>query len=251
MVSGEGGELTVEYIAAGCNQVPHCLAWSATSGLAYYGAARAVCVYRVAAARVERTLVGHKAGTVNCLACVPGAGKDWVVSGSTDGSLAVWAEQGRELQLLAAPAPHTRPVTALATLWCDGAGLLVASAAADHSIVVTRVSAAGEVKEVGQLELGAGLAISLHLATLPSLAAPLLLAGRDDCKVHLWSVGEEGGLEWAGALAGHENWVAALASRQAGPAALHIASAGQDGLVRLWCLEAGRGAERGAGRGSY
>ena len=59
----------------------------------------------------------------------------------------------------------------------------MARTADHHSVVMTRVSAAGEVKEAGQLEFGAELAISLHWATLPYLAAPFLLAGRDDCKV--------------------------------------------------------------------
>ena len=55
-------EVKLEYVSAGCNRAPHCLAWSQN---VYYGADCGVQVYSVEEARVVTPLTAHTgAGTV-------------------------------------------------------------------------------------------------------------------------------------------------------------------------------------------
>jgi WD40 repeat protein len=192
---------------------------------------------------VLATLAGHT-GLVSCLALAADpadTGSDLVASGGADSRVLVWrvgpAGAGA---LLATLAVHSGPITALALLPAAG-GLTVASTATDSTICTSTVAleapVEGSVVEGAEWrqELGGGLALALHLISLPG-QAPLLVVARDTCRLLLLQVMEvldgaehqvlellllQGGRQ-LGVLEGHEDWVTCLAAREevAAPAIL-------------------------------
>ena len=226
-------EVKLEYVSAGCNRAPHCLAWSQ---YVYYGADCGVQVYSVEQARVLTTLAAHTA-RVNTVRCVRGqADTEFLLTASSDHSVAVWRCERGEFSRLALIKSHTGSVTKVAGVMEDNV-LTVVSTSRDHTIRLTRINTeTAQLEEDGLIQLGAGLALELHLTLLPGLDSPVLLVAREDCKIHLYCRQGEGGWARAGVIGGHEDWVVSLDSRREGEG-LVVVSGGQDCLVRMWRLE--------------
>ena len=239
------GQDPVQYIAAGCNRTPHCMAWSQGSGLVFYGSHHSVCVYSVTRAKVVSTLHAHTA-RVNCVrSVVTHPGVEYVVSGSTDNTVSVWKGDGEQFCKVISYKAHTGVVTNLA-IAVVGEVLIIVSTATDSTIKISKVSlekSEAEVVSEASVDLETGLALDLHLAFLPGLAQPLLMVARDDCKLHLFEEGERG---WGrvGVLAGHEDWVVSLDSKVEG-SGLVIVSGSQDSFVRMWRMELVREKQEG------
>ena len=231
-------EVKLEYVSAGCNRAPHCLAWSQN---VYYGADCGVQVYSVEEARVMTTLIAHTA-RVNTVRCVRGQNDtEFLLTASSDHSVAVWRCEGGEFSRLAVIKTHTGSVTKVAGVMVDNI-LTVVSTSRDHTIRLSRIHTdSGQLEDDGVIELRNGLALELHLTLLPGLESPVLAVARDDCKIHLYcrqEKEEEGqsSWAWAGIVGGHEDWVVSLDSRREGEG-LVVVSGGQDSLVRMWRLQ--------------
>ena len=231
-------EVKLEYVSAGCNRAPHCLAWSQN---VYYGADCGVQVYSVEEARVLTTLIAHTA-RVNTVRCVRGQNDtEFLLTASSDHSVAVWRCEGGEFSRLAVIKTHTGSVTKVAGVMVDNI-LTVVSTSRDHTIRLSRINTdSGQLEDDGVIELRTGLALELHLTLLPGLESPVLAVARDDCKIHLYcrqEKEEEGqsSWAWAGIVGGHEDWVVSLDSRREGEG-LVVVSGGQDSLVRMWRLQ--------------
>ena len=110
---------------------------------------------------------------MNCLSVVEQDQSDLVTSGATDHRVLVWrVERGGQACLLATLCLHSGPVTALATLFLPSSVLMVATTATDSTVCTTIVGlgeqGVQEVKEPSRRqELGGGLALALHLTSLP------------------------------------------------------------------------------------
>ena len=227
-------EVKLEYVSAGCNRSPHCLAWSQ---YVYYGAECGVQVYNVEEARVVTTLTAHTA-RVNTVRCVRSqTDLEFLLTGSCDHSVAVWRCERGDFTKLAVIKTHTGPVTKVAGLVVDRV-LTVVSTSRDHTVRLTRIQTdSGHLEDDGVISLpGTGLALELHLTSLPGLESPVLAVARDDCKIHLYY--REGERTWvrAASIGGHEDWVVSLDTRREGEG-LVMVSGGQDSLVRMWRLE--------------
>ena len=227
-------EVKLEYVSAGCNRSPHCLAWSQ---YVYYGADCGVQVYSVDQARVMTTLTAHTA-RVNTVRCVRSqTDVEFLLTGSSDHSVAVWRCERGDFTKLAVVKSHTGSVTKVAGLLVESV-LFVVSTSRDHTVRLTRINTdSGHLEDDGVISLpGTGLALELHLTELPGLESPVLAVARDDCKIHFyWREGERTWLR-AASIGGHEDWVVSLDSRREGEG-LVLVSGGQDSLVRMWRLE--------------
>ena len=231
MVSG--AEVRLEYLSAGCNRSPHCLAWS---HYVYYGSHCGVQVYSREQSRVVTTLLAHtdRVNTVRCLQ--QDEDTEFLLSASTDHTVAVWRCSRGEFTKVAVIKTHTGAVTNLSGVLQDNI-MTVVSTSRDNTIKLSRLNLNTlEVEDDGVIDLGSGLALELHLTLVPGLSSPLLLAARDDCKIHLYTSQGRTDWSWAGAIAGHEDWVVSLDTRLEGEAVM-VVSGGQDSLVRMWRVE--------------
>ena len=129
----------VEYVSSGCNRSPHCMAWSHVSGHVYYGSHNCVQVYSVSGARVLASLPCHSA-RVNSVRCVSrGDGTEYIVTASTDSTVAVWRHEGSVYTSVTTIRRHTGPVTCV-TASIVGGVLWIASTGNDNSIIVSRLN---------------------------------------------------------------------------------------------------------------
>ena len=168
-------EVKLEYVSAGCNRSPHCLAWSQ---YVYYGAECGVQVYNVEKARVVTTLTAHT-GRVNTVRCVRSqADLEFLLTGSCDHSVAVWRCERGEFTKLAVIKTHTGPVTKVAGLVVDRV-LTVVSTSRDHTVRLTRIQTeSGHQEDDGVISLpGTGLALELQELRQIVEEILLLLAG--------------------------------------------------------------------------
>jgi len=222
----------IVYISAGCNRTPHCLAWSPRSGLVYYGSHHSVCVYSTTQAKVVRSLVGHTA-RVNCVRCInTESDLEYIVSGSTDFSVTVWKEDTGNFSKILNYKIHTGAVTNLSSALVDQ-NLLVVSTSTDSTIKFATVDIhTAAILNEGSIDLGTGVALDMHLLTLPGFSVPLLVVARDDCRLHVY---ESKNFDWekVGMLSGHEDWVVSIDSKLDGES-LVLVTGSQDNLVRLW-----------------
>ena len=228
-------EVKLEYVSAGCNRSPHCLAWG--SQYVYYGAECGVQVYNVSEARVVTTLTAHTA-RVNTVRCVRSqTGPEFLLTASSDHSVVVWRCERGQFSRLAVIKTHTGSVTKVAGLVSEDV-LTVVSTARDHTVRLTRINTeSGQQADDGEISLaGTGLALELHLTRLAGLESPVVAVARDDCKIHLYCREGERTWAWAGTVGGHEDWVVSLDSRREGEG-LVLVSGGQDSLVRMWRME--------------
>ena len=236
-------ETSVEYISTGVNRSPHCMTWSHQSGLVYYGAHNAVAVYNPNTFKIVKTLVGHEA-CVNCVRCVASDKKDieYLVSASTDKSVILWKSDTSRgilyprVSQICVIKSHTGPVTNVAAKIVEDK-MYVASTSNDNTVKVNFVQLTNEgegtsTQETGCVQLGTGLALELHLVTLPGTSQPLLLVARDNTKIEMYH-GEV--WEKVGVMDGHEDWVRCMDSKVEDGSVM-VASGGQDSLVRLWRL---------------
>ena len=235
----------VQYVSAGCNRTPHCMSWSRLSGLVYYGSHHSVCVYSVDKTRVITTLVGHMA-RVNCVRTAAiDSEVEYIVTGSTDCSVVVWRREGTEFTKVKTLEKHSGAVTNLAISVLDHV-LIIVSTSTDNTIKLSKINLSKSTDEVfgeAVIELGTGLALDLHLATLPGVQNPLLVVAREDCKLHLYEVAGDI-LQKVGVLTGHEDWVVSLDSKVEGTG-LIIVSGSQDSFVRMWRMDVAKAKEAG------
>ena len=150
----------VEYVASGCNRSPHCMAWSHVSGHVYYGSHACVQVYSVTEARVVTSLPCHSA-RVNSVRCVArGDGSEYIVSASTDKTVAVWTrdKEGGVYRHVTTIRGHTGPVTCVAARVVQGI-LWIASTGNDNIILVSRlrVDGANSIETDESIKLGTGI----------------------------------------------------------------------------------------------
>ena len=148
----------VEYVASGCNRSPHCMAWSRVSGHVYYGSHACVQVYSVAEARVVTSLPCHSA-RVNSVRCTVTPGSEYIVSASTDKTVAVWSrdQEGGVYRHVTTLRGHTGPVTCVAARVVEGT-LWIASTGNDNIILVSRltIDGANSVETDESIKLGTG-----------------------------------------------------------------------------------------------
>ena len=150
----------VEYVSSGCNRSPHCMAWSHVSGHVYYGSHACVQVYSVAETRVVTSLPCHSA-RVNSVRCVsPGDGSEYIVSASTDKTVAVWSrdQEGGVYRHVSTIRGHTGPVTCVAARVVQGS-LWIASTGNDNIILVSRlrIDGANPMETDESIKLGTGI----------------------------------------------------------------------------------------------
>ena len=152
----------VEYVASGCNRSPHCMAWSRVSGHVYYGSHACVQVYSVAEARVVTSLPCHSArvNSVRCTVSPGDTGSEYIVSASTDKTVAVWSrdQEGGVYRHVTTLRGHTGPVTCVAARVVEG-NLWIASTGNDNMILVSRltIDGANSVETDQSIKLGTGI----------------------------------------------------------------------------------------------
>ncbi|PIA14968.1 WD40 repeat-like protein [Coemansia reversa NRRL 1564] len=251
-----------ELVAIACNSTAHALDWGAEHEAAY-GAGNYVALWRAADehdAGVVCTLAAHTA-RVNCVRFARGTGDAILVSGDAGGTVRVWWQTDGAWQGALELGGHSGGVQAVDALWLDDL-LVVATAATDGTVRVHElrrgIDALEAVAEPQEIALGTHTALDAQLVQLDGGALALAL-GTTDGRVRLFSrAGDAGSQFVAGpALTGHADWVTAVAWRRVeagdvaagGTATAHwragdtvLASAAQDGLVRLWHVQRAAGA---------
>ncbi|KAJ2800630.1 Elongator subunit elp2, partial [Coemansia guatemalensis] len=251
-----------ELVAIACNSTAHALDWG-TGREAAYGAGNYVALWPAAdeqAAGVVCTLAGHKA-RVNCVRFARGTGDAVLVSGDADGAVRVWRQADGTWQDAVALEGHSGAVQAVDALWLDDV-LVVVTAATDGTVRVHELRSESDALESTatpqEIVLGTHTALDAQLTRLDDSVLALVL-GTTDGRVRLFARAGEAGSQFAAgpALTGHADWVTAVAWRRVeagdsaagGAATAHwsvgdmvLASAAQDGLVRLWHIRRAAGA---------
>jgi len=232
-----------------------------------------VAVYEPATARVVAMLAGH-GGRVNAVAWVNKLGapphdsgaffadEEELVSAGAEGAVRVWrlehavrADEGAaRYTCTGVLAAGAAPVTAVAVTTLLSHDTLVAATGGDCTVRVWhRASGADAWTALPPATLrAAAVAEAVAITPLPGgePGTALLAAGGVDRRIHLYAVSAAGGLTPLLQLAGHLDWIRCLSfSHHASLAAglpssallddttaptVYLASAAQDGKVRLW-----------------
>ncbi|KAJ2617976.1 Elongator subunit elp2 [Coemansia sp. RSA 1365] len=251
-----------ELVAIACNSTAHVLDWGAGDEAAY-GAGNYVALWQAADKHdmgVASTLAGHSA-RVNCVRFARGTGDAMLVSGDAGGTVRVWRQTDGLWQGALELVGHSGAVQTVDALWL-GDALVVATAATDGTVRVhklrNKIDALEAVAAPQEIVLGTHTALDAQLAQLDDGALVLAL-GTTDGRVRLFSRASDAEAEFSAgpALTGHADWVTAVAWRcveagdvaEGGTATAHwragdmvLASAAQDGLVRLWHVQRAAGA---------
>lgn len=200
---------------------------------------------------VHTTLKGH-ADRVNVVRFLPGAAV--LLSGSVDKSVRAWSRSPGTPDFspvwISAESARTGSVNAIAT--CAGQPDIFASASADGTIAVYRVSAS-DLVEITHLQSFTTAPkfypLALALATLPSVGASepaliLAVAGSASSIAVYIACSPAAPFTLQATLSGHENWIRSLSFTPEDPSCpassdLILASASQDRYIRLWRIHAG------------
>lgn len=245
--------MKLAHVAVGCNQVHESAAWGALGTVAY-GAHNGIVVFTpadrskgVSSPVVHGVLSGVHKSRVNCITWA-GSHEELLVSGASDGSLAVWAKEQDDthgFRIGATLSGHSGAVNNVATQPHPDGGVCVVSASSDMTVRVWRYGYDGDVHNCTQeISLGKDFALCVALGTL-SGNVPVLAWGGSDQHVHLLTC-QPGGDQFVPAvtLSGHEDWVRGVSFCEvncphggAGKALL-LASGSQDTHIRLWRIGA-------------
>lgn len=179
IITREEMKVQVEYISAGCNQVPHVL--SVRKDILLYGACNAVVSALIDAKlkcmRVDKSVVGHS-GRVNCIKWL---NEQFFVSGATDKTVCLW----KNFEVEAVLKGHEESVTCV-----DG---LI-----EHDLVVT--SSADSTLKIWGKNLACSEWICTQSIACPKQGfvldisvidngerSPWIIASFDDCSIRVFS----------------------------------------------------------------
>lgn len=185
-------------------------------------------------AKITRSLSGHKArvNTVKKLHDLPSPDGVDLASGSDDATCILWNSQDPTSPLRFTLKGHTKGVTQVDAFYV-GENLLVATGSADSSIKLWRQNGA-EFVCFQTIDLKTGYCFALKFFQLPGSGSVMLAYATDNDLIHLYAAsGEEYVL--VDKLTGHTDWVRGLdCVTDVKGEDLLLASASQDGFVRLW-----------------
>lgn len=232
--------LVPRYTCTGANRFPS-IAAPTPRGTVAFGAGRTLALWDPRDGRgVYQTLTGHTA-QVSCVKSVPG--RDVLVSGDEGGCVNLWTRQDSPGGL--GPAPeytvahsvqaHTASVSALGLVVHDD-HILVLTGGSDALVHVFHWTPTALVKRQ-TLDLAGKLPLDMALHSLPGSKDVLLALATTERKVHIYTCTSE--FSYALVLEGHEDWIRALdVTTYPGAGGegddLMLASASQDGYIRLW-----------------
>ncbi|XP_053303188.1 elongator complex protein 2 isoform X3 [Pleuronectes platessa] len=232
------------HVACCANRTPHVVSWS-RGGTVAFGTCNSVALYDPQERRVAAVLNGHT-GRVNAVQwvhredCAP---ETHLVSGGSDNQLIVWEARNEKFGQSVECKGHTGPISAVAAIYTEGSGILVASSSSDSTVRLWLCSANKKAECLHIIPFGSGFMMDVSLVLLPGTRVPILACGGDDCRVHLY-VQSSGQFQKALSLQGHEDWVRGVAWTSVGGELL-LASCSQDCLIRVWRLCAKSGTDSG------
>jgi len=249
-------ELRQEFIGVGCNRTPHSVSWLSSTqptirdrSLVAYGGGSLVAVYDVVHCKVTAAMAGHK-GQVNCVQWLEtdkGNGELAleILSGSSDGTVRVWSYDGAAdlYEATAVLKDHTSSVSNLTAITVGEKSFLVSCSSTGAVIVHGRETAGSEWTLLQRIPFKPKSIVqssSLVSTTGPGGCSFVILAlGSVDTKVHLYASPLSGAVSEVqfapvAHLEGHENWVRDVSFCSTDEGDLMLASASQDGNIRLW-----------------
>eukprot|EP01147_Barroeca_monosierra_P008732 gene8732-1115_t len=241
--------------SSGVNGDTECLDWNTQEDIIAYAASSFLFIVENTARmdhpqRVVQTCPGHT-DRINCVRWMKQLTKNGgavffpiVITGSTDKTLRVWtfkAEVGWMNQEILEG--HEASVTNIDTLTFDNGRMVVASSGGDetvriwtkdkdHVLSVVMTAYQGE-----KIDTPRHFIFSLGMGLLPETQQLFLACGGDDMRVRVYAAGSNGRLEFQDALQGHEDWIRSITVtyvKDQNQTALLVASAAQDGFIRLW-----------------
>eukprot|EP01012_Entosiphon_sulcatum_P031930 TRINITY_DN40652_c0_g1_i1.p1 TRINITY_DN40652_c0_g1~~TRINITY_DN40652_c0_g1_i1.p1 ORF type:complete len:839 (+),score=91.57 TRINITY_DN40652_c0_g1_i1:22-2517(+) len=251
-------ECKLKFVSIGCNKVVGCADWGSRNGIYAFGGGSLVALWLPDSApyqRIYTTLPGHAARVNAVRWCDPE--NTLLVSADASGRCIVWEFPGqsqRELLPVASSIfqAHSEPVDSVDIVQCPKtAKIFLATVASDGVKLWHRPEQEWLCLHTYQPH---SLVNCVALTFLPSAYDSLAMAlGAVDNNIHLYLY--DGTLERLCSLRGHQDWVRALRfsrlpSGQAPPTVIAppgalflppstvlLASASQDGKVRLWRIE--------------
>ncbi|KAF0024761.1 hypothetical protein F2P81_023563 [Scophthalmus maximus] len=269
------------HVACCANRTPNVVSWS-RGGTIAFGTCNSVALYDPQERRVVAVLNGH-AGRVNAVQwvhredCAP---ESHLVSGGSDNRLILWEAQNEKFGKSVECEGHTGPISAVAAIYTEGSGILVASSASDSTVRLWLYTDNRKAECLHIISFGSGFMMDVSLALLPgSRGGELLLAScSQDCLIRVWKLFAKSGTDihteddhtiikmkedvfevkerdmssvfavsLETVLAGHENWVYGVhwqpPSYKGGELQqpLSLLSASMDKTMILWAPEEGSG----------
>ncbi|XP_035476834.2 elongator complex protein 2 [Scophthalmus maximus] len=230
------------HVACCANRTPNVVSWS-RGGTIAFGTCNSVALYDPQERRVVAVLNGH-AGRVNAVQwvhredCAP---ESHLVSGGSDNRLILWEAQNEKFGKSVECEGHTGPISAVAAIYTEGSGILVASSASDSTVRLWLYTDNRKAECLHIISFGSGFMMDVSLALLPGSRVPILACGGDDSRVHLY-VQSKGELQKVKSLQGHEDWIRGVEWASIGGELL-LASCSQDCLIRVWKLFAKSGTD--------
>ncbi|KAI3612590.1 rna polymerase ii elongator [Moniliophthora roreri] len=243
-------ELSTNYITASTNRHPH-VADIASDSTVLFGSASQVCLWDASDEEtgITETIYGHE-GVVTCIRSLSPAS---FVSADDRGVVHYWRKEkegGGSQACVVLCASSAMYIYSFAMPRSGNpANFKLTGNPFPHCMFRSRLRSTtvdelifygqgdSQVKELQKIPLSGKYPLSLAMSYLPESQSTILAMGLTDRNVHIWTRTDENFVR-AVSLTGHDDWIKGLSfSPVSSGATLVLASASQDGAIRLWNIE--------------
>uniref|UniRef100_A0A8D3DQ99 Elongator complex protein 2 n=1 Tax=Scophthalmus maximus TaxID=52904 RepID=A0A8D3DQ99_SCOMX len=229
------------HVACCANRTPNVVSWS-RGGTIAFGTCNSVALYDPqVGTSLDLQYIKVYYLYLTVLLFFVTAPESHLVSGGSDNRLILWEAQNEKFGKSVECEGHTGPISAVAAIYTEGSGILVASSASDSTVRLWLYTDNRKAECLHIISFGSGFMMDVSLALLPGSRVPILACGGDDSRVHLY-VQSKGELQKVKSLQGHEDWIRGVEWASIGGELL-LASCSQDCLIRVWKLFAKSGTD--------
>lgn len=231
------------YICSACNRVPNAADWG-RNGLVCYGSCNSISIYDPnyrKIGKVTKTLHRHT-GRVNIVKWLKkneSSEETELLSGSTDGTAAVWSRNGNSWDCVSVE--DGNPVTIADGIYLRGNAendeLLLCTGSTEGTFVLWHRDADKSIKRVQNLSFGRRIPTAARLSFLPRSDIPLVAIAVDDCsiQIHCREIKDEGiCFVHVQTVQNHEDWITCMDFTRDSLGDCHLVTGSQDTSIRLW-----------------
>ncbi|KAF8332818.1 WD40-repeat-containing domain protein [Cantharellus anzutake] len=233
-----GGTVDTLYISASANRYPNAASTNRSSPLVAFGTHKFIAIWDVSEPfnrGISRTLAGHEA-EVTCTHWIE-HGK-LLCSADLAGSIRLWERSNNDWTTKAKIRGHEMTINAISS-YRD----ILISGSSDATIKVWQLQS-NSLEHLQTIDMKGRYPFSIVVSELPDSPSLILAVGSTDRLIQIYS---RSGQKFVHSLslAGHEDWVKGLSFYMSSGtqntnegSSLTLASASQDGYVRLWLIKA-------------
>ncbi|GFU60893.1 elongator complex protein 2 [Nephila pilipes] len=224
------------YCSCACNKTRNAIDWG-YNNLVCFSACNAIHLYtyeKTSGFLHFQTLIKHSKiiTSVHWIKKSNNAPEDELLVTSADNTASLWKSNGTEFNLSCTLVGHTNVVQKGIGMYIPN-GLMIVTLSTDSSVKVWKITD-NEVLCSQTISLGNGFSLDVKLSTFSQNNGIIMALANDDAKLHLYVQNDQDQFVPAVKLIGHEDWIQSIDILKDNEDALMIATASQDGYIRIW-----------------